>query len=252
MKNSQTPSAPAPAAPQQENPWLSLGFNILIPVMLLKKGPQWFSLDAAPNLILALAFPVGFFIYDYVRRKKANFISILGFVSILLTGGIGVLELPRAWFIAKEGGLPLILGLVLIISLKTRHPLVKTFLYNEALLDVTQINARLAEKKQHTAFESLMNSSTWIIAASFFFSSAIQFVLASWIVTVEPADNPALFNEQVADMTWITYLVILIPSMAITAFALWRLVKGLEKLTGLKFDQMLAPQLREKSSPTQP
>ena len=241
MNNKTTPA-------KQENPLLNLGLNILLPVMLLKKGPLWFDLEPTANLLLALAFPVIYFIYDFARRKKANFISILGFVSILLTGGIGVLELPRTWFIAKEGGIPLIIGIALVISLKTKYPLVKTFLYNDNVLDVINIDALLKERGKLTEFKALMDSSTWIIAASFFFSSAVQFVLASVIVTVEPAVDPVLFNEQVGDMTWITYLVILIPSFLITGYALLRLVKKLEKLTGLKsFEELLSPQLREKA-----
>lgn len=232
---------------KQENPLLNLGLNILIPVLILKNGADWFGLTSAPNLLIALTFPVAYFIYDLIRRRKANFISILGFVSILLTGGIGVLELPRSWFIAKESGLPFVIGLVIALSMKTKWPLVRNLLYNDNILDTTRINTLLDERNHRSAFKRLMNGCTWIIAASFFMSAAIQFLLASIIVTVEPSENPELFNEQVGDMTWITYLVILVPSFGITGFALWYLVRGLKELTGLRtLEEMLAPALREK------
>lgn len=233
---------------QAENPWLNLGLNILLPVLILKQGPSWLGLTPGPNLLLALAFPVCYFIYDAFARRKANLISILGFISILLTGGIGLLELPRSWFIAKEAGIPFILGLVLLISIKTRWPLIKLFLYNDAILDTERIDRLLQEKQHQKHFEKLMRLCTCLIAASFFFSAVVQFILASVIVTVEPADNPERFNEQIGDMTWITWVVIMVPSMAITAFALWRLVCGLEGLTGLGFEEMLAEPLREKAA----
>ena len=68
---------------------------------------------------IALIFPVGYFIFDFIRRKNINVVSILGFVNILLTGGIGVfganLGLSKNWFILKEGLLPLIIGYTLLI-----------------------------------------------------------------------------------------------------------------------------------------
>mgnify|MGYP006424169953 CR=1 FL=1 len=245
---------------EQENPFISLLLNLIMPVLFLKKGQSWLqpqqwlgvseSQSAGIILVVALAFPVSYFVYDYFKRGKKNFVSVLGFVSVLLTGGIGVLQLSRTWLIIKEGGIPLIIGLVLLASLKTRYPLIKTFLYNENLLDVNRINTQLEREQKASSLDQLMKESTWLIAASFFFSSAVQFILTGMIVTVEPSENPQRFNEQVGDMTWITYLVILVPSMSITFYALYRLVKGLEKLTGLKFESLLAPHIREKSEST--
>ena len=51
-------------------------------------GPKW-------GLIVALVFPLGYGVYDFVRRRKTNFISVLGFVSVLLSGGLGLMKLGR-------------------------------------------------------------------------------------------------------------------------------------------------------------
>ena len=81
---------------KKENTFLNLGFNLILPILLLNKGKQWFGsyLEtyfenvAVGVLLLAIAFPVGYFIYDYVKRSKYNLFSILGLISVLLTGGI--------------------------------------------------------------------------------------------------------------------------------------------------------------------
>ena len=46
-------------------------------------GPVW-------GLIVALAFPVSYGIYDFIARKKTNLFSVLGFVGILLSGVLGL------------------------------------------------------------------------------------------------------------------------------------------------------------------
>ena len=92
---------------EKENPLISISFNIFIPVLILKNGENWIHkilqlLDIAElpvqfldtiNLssmafLIALIFPVGYFIYDFLKRKNVNVISILGFINVLLTGGI--------------------------------------------------------------------------------------------------------------------------------------------------------------------
>ena len=49
------------------------------------------------GLAIALAFPVLYFVYDWIQRRKVNAISILGFAGILVMGLIGLLELPREY-----------------------------------------------------------------------------------------------------------------------------------------------------------
>ena len=87
---------------KKENPLSNLLFNIALPAIVLMKlskeeylGPTW-------GLILALAIPAVYFLYDLFKNGNRNFISILGFVSILLTGGIGLLELSPGIYAIKE------------------------------------------------------------------------------------------------------------------------------------------------------
>ena len=110
----------------KESPLLSICFNIFIPVLVLKNGNNWiiktlvyfggadstFQKSSIINLssitfLIALTFPITYFIYDFLKRKNINIISIFGFINILLTGGIGIFGekfgLSKNWFIFKEG-----------------------------------------------------------------------------------------------------------------------------------------------------
>lgn len=231
--------------PKQENAFNSLILNILLPVVVLTQGDRFIE-SPGIVLVIALAFPVTYFGYDFQRRRKANFISILGFVSVLLTGGVGLLQLPRFWFILKETTIPGIIGLVVAGSLFTKKPLISWLVYSPQIFDVDRINAKLAEKGTASNMNRLLRQTTGLLAGSFFVSAILNFVLASHFVKTEPSVDPVQFNSEVGAMTGWSYLVIAVPSMLILIGILFWLAKGIRKFTGLSFEEALAEQHREK------
>ena len=241
-----------PDQPKRENGFHSLLFNILLPVVILTQGDRLIS-NPASVLVLALVFPVAYFIWDYQRRKKVNFISILGFVSVLLTGGIGLLQLPRIWFIIKETAIPAIIGIAVLVSLLTRHPLIRMLVYSKEIFDVDHIQKALEERNTTAAMDRLLKIATALLSISFFMSAGMNFALASYFVKTEPgidAAHQAQFNAEVGAMTGWSYLVIALPSTAFLIGILYMVTHGIHKHAGLKLEESLAPHLREeKESP---
>ncbi|MFP4166405.1 MAG: VC0807 family protein [Opitutales bacterium] len=243
-------------APGRENTLLNIGFNLLIPILILSKGKAWFGhlLEAHVGnvalaiLLIALAFPIGYFIYDYVRRGKYNLFSILGLISVLLTGGIGVLEIPTAWFAVKEAAIPLILGLAVVISLKTPYPLIRTLLFNPEIMDVEKVQSRLREHQAESAFERLLVKCTCLLAASFFISAILNFILARWMVV--SASGTDAFNAEVSRMMAWSWPIIVVPSMAIMMLTLWLLLRGIHQMTGLALDDVLRAAQAEPDNAT--
>jgi len=234
---------------KKENPLISIILNIVIPVFILKKGNNIltdvdfiFSInEQIVVLLVALSFPMIYFFIDLSLKKQANFISILGFVNVLLTGGIGVFGgmygLSRIWFILKEGLMPLIIGLVFLFTIKKGNPLMRTFIYNEAIFNTGVINNKLNEINKLSDFNKVLEKSSYLIVLAFFFSSIIQFVLASIIVTVDPGHID--FNDQVGTMTWVSYFVVMIPSLLMFGISIYRMVMGIKELTGFKTEDFL-------------
>lgn len=228
-----------------ENPWLNLGFNILIPSLLLIKGDDWFAtrLEGLPVepatliFIVALAFPLGYGLYDFIRRRTFNFFSILGLIGVLLTGGIGLLKLPPAWVAVKEASIPGILGLATVVSAFTKYPLVRVFLYRPEIFRVERIQGRLTERGTQPGFEKLMRQTTWLLAASFFLSSVLNYALAKWLV-VSDAGTPE-FNDELGTMMAWSFPVIMVPTLAMTVVALWMCFRGLKDLTGLTLEELV-------------
>src|SRR5687768_7595101 len=110
---------------ERENPLVNILFNIVLPAVILAKLSSPERLGPVNGLLLGLAFPLGYGIWDFARKRKANVFSVLGFVSILLTGSFGLMQLDGIWFAVKEAAIPLLIGLATVVSLKTRYPLVR-------------------------------------------------------------------------------------------------------------------------------
>ena len=79
-----------------------------------------------------------------IRRGE----TIIGMVSVTLTGIFGILELPPEWVARKEAAVPLIIGIFIIASLKTPFPLVRKLLLTESLFDVERLHQALREKER--------------------------------------------------------------------------------------------------------
>jgi hypothetical protein len=222
--------------PKQENLWLNLAFNVAAPVFILAKLSGAHSLGPKWGLVVALAFPLGYGGWDFAKRRKANFISVLGFTSVLLSGGLGLLKADGFWFAVKDASVSSFIGIIVLMSMRAKEPLLKALFYNEAIMDVPRIEAALRERGAETAFAAIMRRATVLVAASFFLSGALNFVLARHLLR-SPGGTPE-FNAELARMHWMSLPVIAVPSMAMMMIALWQLLKGVETLTGLTVDDV--------------
>ena len=239
------PKTAAPNQTKKENTFLSLGLNIFLPALILMKGTQWFGFAPATNLVVALAFPIGYGCYDFVIRRKYNVFSIIGFVSILLTGGIGLLEMSPRWIAVKEAGIPAILGVAVILSLKTRYPIIKFLLLRDEFIDVDRLNRELEARDNRTAFDRLLGRCTYLLAFSFLVSAILNYILARMIV-VSPSGTEA-FNDELGRMTLWSLLVIVVPCMIIMMVALFYLFRGIKDLIGLELEVLLRDAQKESS-----
>ncbi|MDR1590597.1 MAG: hypothetical protein LBR92_01190 [Puniceicoccales bacterium] len=221
---------------KRENPWLNLGFNIILPSLIMSKADDWLGLSPAIALVIALLFPIGYGLVDFVRSRKCNVFSIIGFASILLTGLIGLLQLPKEYIAIKEALVPALIGLIVFCSAFTRYPLIKTLLFNDAIMNVDLINRRLQELATQIAFQKLLSSSTLKFSFSFLLSTILNYLLACYFIHSET--GTAEFNKELGRMTFWSYPVIVLPCTIMLMATLIGLMKRLEKLTHLNWEEM--------------
>ncbi|AVX01694.1 VC0807 family protein [Vibrio vulnificus] len=221
---------------KKSNPLVEILFNVFVPSFILMKFSGEEHLGTALALVVALLFPIVYGGMDLNRNKKFNFISALGFVSVLLTGGIGLLELDTKWLALKEALIPGLIGLAVFGSTFTRYPLMQKMVLNDTVLNLELITQRLKERGKTDAFERCLMSSNYLFASTFAFSSVMNYFLATWIVT-SPAGTVE-FNEELGKLTLYSYPVIAIPSMLMMFGIFYYVWRQIRSMTSLETEQI--------------
>ncbi|WP_372862287.1 VC0807 family protein [Spongiibacter sp.] len=220
----------------RHNAVTNLLFNIVIPTLILTKlsndealGPSW-------SIVIALAFPLCFGAWDFFKIRRTNVFSILGFVSILLTGGISLLELDAQYIAIKEASIPGLIGLATLLSLYTPYPLIKTLLFNDEIVDTARVEQALTAHRAHDAFNTALRRATYMLAFSFFLSSALNYLLAK-ILLVSPPGTPE-YSAELGKMTGLSFPVIALPCTLVMMAALFYLMRRVRALTELDLEHI--------------
>lgn len=223
--------------PKKSGLLTNLLLNVAIPALILSKlsgddalGPVW-------ALVVALAFPLAFGLWEFKQAAKVNFFSVLGIISVLLTGGISLLQLPPSYIAIKEALIPALIGIIVLISQYTPYPLVKKLLINPELLDMPKLEQALAAKQNAGEFNRRMGRAGYIVAASFFLSSALNYILAKAIVVSEPGTTA--YAEELGRMTWLSYPVIVLPTMVMLFGAIIYMFRQIGQLTGQSLEDFI-------------
>lgn len=239
MQNTETQQLTAPQ--KQENPFFNILFNIILPIFILNKGGK--ILGPTNSLIIAIAFPLLYGAYDYWRQRKTNYISLLGLLNVGFTGGLAIMNLEGIWFAVKEAAFPILVGAFVFFSAFTADPFIKTLFLNPQVLNMELIFHSISTLKKEVEFEDLLRFGTKLLSLSFVLSAVLNFTLAYKIfIPIDPLvlgdDRTQLLNDQIADMTKWSFVVILIPSMVTLMAILYFIINKLKHITGLTQEQL--------------
>ena len=227
----------SPEKPKRGGFLTNLAFNIVIPVIILSKFSGAEDLGPAWSIVIALSFPISYGLWDLKQSGKVNAFSILGIVSVFLTGGMSLLELDPKYIAIKEAAIPAIIGIAVLITQKTRYPIVKVLILNDQVIKTDKLYSALSAKNATERFETILARSSYIVAGSFALSSVLNYVLAK-VILVSPPGTTA-FSEELGKMTALSYPVIALPSMVVMMLAIWYLFSQINKLTGESLESFI-------------
>ena len=225
---------------RKENMLVNILVNIVIPTLILSKFSGDDDLGVEWAIIVALSFPLAYGLKEFYAVGKFNLFSAIGIVSIMLTGGMALLKLPPEYIAIKEAGIPALFAIFTLISLKTRFPLVKTFLYNDKILQIDKVDSALESNNNKDNFEQVLTNASYLIALSFVLSSVLNYILAIMILVSEPGTEA--FNAELGKMNALSFPVIAVPATIVMMFALFYLFKQIKKLTQLELEDILKQQ----------
>ena len=154
------------------------------------------------------------------------------------------MKIDKDWIAIKEAAIPSIIGLAILISLKTPYPLVRTLIYNENIINIATVEWEIKVRNNLQSFTRLLYNITVLLAFSFLLSAILNFTLAKILINSESGTEA--FNEEIGRMTLLSYPIIVVPCTVITLIAFWKILSGLKKLSGLNLDEILRISLEEK------
>jgi hypothetical protein len=221
---------------------ISILINIVLPTIIMTRFSGEDQLGAIGALLVALAFPFLYAVYEMAKQKKVGWMPIIGLVSILITGGIGLLKLPAEWIAIKEAMIPAILAFAIIISAWIGKPLARVFL--DQILNKERVHAELEKRGNVHEYERRTAVATWLLAGAFFLSAALNFILATIVVTADGGTQE--YTQQMGRMTALSFPVITIPVFIVLTGTIFYIMSTVSKLTGLEAEDVLRDHKAEK------
>lgn len=229
-----------PPNKEQPNPLADLLLTIILPSVILESLSKPDRLGPAWALVVALLLPLGFGIYCFIKKRGLNFFSVLGLVAIIVTGGLGLLNLSAVWFAAKEAAFPIFLGLAFPLSFLWGKPLVSELLLNPQVINHDLLNSRLNTEGQKQSFQALLRQASWALAGTMLLSAVANAMLVLYYLkgTVPGTEE---YTKAIGRQNWVGFIVIGVPMMAATMGLLFWMLGQLKKLTGLERDDLMNP-----------
>ncbi|MGB0452183.1 MAG: VC0807 family protein [Bacteriovoracaceae bacterium] len=238
MTDSTTPQSiqkPNASGEKKESAFLNILLNVIAPMLILTKLSKPEALGPVYSLILAISLPISYGLYDYITRKKMNIFSIIGLVSTLLTGVIGLMQLNRNWLIVKETAVPGLFAVITLIGKNKKWAIVPTFLGQA--LDLDKIKQGFVENQKEEDYTKFIDFTTFSLAGSFVLSAVLNFILAYIILEGEPGSQ--LFNESIGKMTGLSFPVIVLPMMVVMGFVFMKMFKMIKDHAGLEIEDVI-------------
>jgi len=225
---------------KKENQLVSILFNIVIPVIIMTKmnGTEGtFALGPKLSLVIAVSFPLLYGVFHFIRSRQVNFISVLGFVSVLLTGVFGLLELNPLTMAIKEASVPLIIAIVILISIRLGKNVVSSLFFNEDIIDIQRVYTVLDERNSRQQFEAMFRKSSYWVVFSFLLSSVLNFTLARIILQSQPGTEE--YTAEIGKLTGLSFPIIAVPCTIILVAVMFYIFKQITKMTDIPLEELL-------------
>lgn len=196
-------------------------------------GPAW-------ALVVALLLPAGYGLHCLLKKHRLNFFSILGLVAVILTGGLGLLNLTAVWFAAKEAAFPVLLGLAFPLSHRWGKPLIEELLLNPQVINRRACQTALDTPAKQSAFAAVLKKASWGMALATFASAAANSALAIWLIADHaPGSEP--YVKAIGKLNWMGFIIIGVPLLVVTLGLLFWLLRHVCAITGLERDDLMNP-----------
>lgn len=212
---------------------LAVGF--LIPTIILlyfsdesRLGPLW-------AMVVALIFPLALEFYSLRIRRKPSYISLMAIIGILIIGAISLLGLSEEWLALRRSIVYVIAAFGLIIALRYKRGFVDMALAR--VINMDAVHAAAHEKGTQALLARYINKAGYIFAVFLLLTALVSYITTMIFITAPTGTSE--FNTEYAQLRILSILFITLPLIIGTVGLFIYLGSGIEKLTGLKTEELL-------------
>lgn len=213
--------------------WINLFCNIIIPSIIMLYLPEY--IGAILALVIALLFPLWYGVFEWYEHRRLNFFSLVGFIGTLLTGGVWVLKLWPTWMIYKETGVPILIAIYMIVSMKTSYSFVQLLL--NSIFDMDKLKRILKKKRKFRVFYRQMVRSSYLLWGAYLVNAALNFILSRTVVSA-PAGTIE-FTQQVGELTALSFPVVTFPTVVMVIGVLYYLFSSIKDDIDQSLDRLM-------------
>ncbi len=225
---------------KQPNPLLDLAFTVALPWAVLEYASPAAVLGPFWALVVASLLPAGFGVYCWVTRSGLNFLSIFGLVAVIITGGLGLLQLKAFWFGMKEFAVPLILGLAFPLSHYWGRPLIASLLFQPHMINERAVMIALDSPEKLLAYAALIHRGSVHMGLAMILGGIANFGLALYLIGDKPPGSEA-YVQAIGTLNGGGSILLTVLLLAAVMVLMVRLIRSLQRLTGLDREDFMGP-----------
>jgi len=229
-----------PPERKQPSTLLDLVLTVVLPSVVLdylsppaRLGPFW-------ALVVSMIFPIAFGIWCWFKQHAWNVFSILGLATVLLSGGLGLLNLDAFWFSIKESAMPLALGAAFPLSHFWGKPLINALVMQPQLLNVRTVLAALNTPEKQQAFDRSLWRASWGVGLGMIISSIGNFFLVLYLLKGKEPGSEA-YVRAIGTQNWAGMIVVGVPMTVAVLVVFVRLLQKIQRITGLERADLMNP-----------
>ncbi len=207
----------------------------MIPLVILTRFSGEAQLGATKGLLLALAFPVAYELYNVRRRRKLSMVSVLAIGGILVTGAISLLGLSEGWLAVRRSVPYFAMSLAVLISMGLKRPLLSLLLPH--ILDMKKVEVAAKKKQVSDILAKRIQRAGLLLGGVLLAIGIISFVLTKIVIMSEVGTSG--FNQEYARLRLWSLMATTLPLFIGMTGVIFYLARSIEKLTDRDIDDLM-------------
>jgi hypothetical protein len=208
------------------------------PSLVLDELSSPSSLGPFGALLVSMIFPVGFGVWCWRKKMGWNIFSTIGLITILLSGGLGLLNLNAFWVSAKDALLGVAIGAAFPLSHFWGRPLMHAMFLQPHLVQVERLEAALELRGSRREFDREMFKGAWMIGLGMIGAAVLNYYLDMYLLRGKAPGSEA-YVKGLSTINWLSLVVLGVPLMIVMLGVFVWLLRRMQEISGLRREELM-------------